>query len=378
MDQADCVVVGAGVVGLAVARALALAGREVVVLEREGAIGGHTSSRNSEVIHAGIYYPAGSAKARLCVRGKALVYAYCAARGVPHRRLGKIIVATGPERLGALDAALAAARGNGVEDLTPLDAADLRALEPALAGVAGLMSPSTGIVDSHALMLSYLGEAEDHGAMLAFNARLTRATPLPGGGFELEVATGSGNGGGETTRLRARLLVNAAGLFAGEVAAAVEGLAAPWRREVFYCKGTYFAALGRVPFARLIYPTPERDGLGVHLTLDMGGAARFGPDTEWVDGIDYGLDASRGDGFYTAIRRYWPGLKDGALGPSYAGVRPKLAPAGGAFTDFVIEGPEAHGLPGLVNLFGIESPGLTASLAIAEETLARVALSAAA
>ena len=235
------------------------------------------------------------------------------------------------------------------------------------------MSPSTGIIDSHGLMLSYLGEAEDHGAMLALNARLTRATPLPGGGFEIEVDTG-----GETARLATGLLVNAAGLFAGEVAAAVEGLAAPWAREVFYCKGTYFSAAGRMPFSRLIYPVPERDGLGVHLTLDMGGAARFGPDTEWVEGIDYSLDASRGDGFYAAIRRYWPGLQDGALTPSYTGVRPKLAPAGGAFTDFTIEGPEAHGLDGLVNLFGIESPGLTASLAIAEEVMERVALRAAA
>ena len=373
MDKVDCVVAGAGVVGLAVARALARAGREVVVLEREGLIGSHTSSRNSEVIHAGIYYPRDSAKARLCVRGKHLLYAYCESRGVPHRRLGKIIVATGPEQTAALDAAQAAARGNGVEDLAPLDRADLARLEPDLAGVAGLLSPSTGIIDSHALMLSYLGEAEDHGAMLALNARLTRATPLPGGGFAIEAATG-----GETTRLATGLLVNAAGLFAGEVAAAIEGLAAPWRREVFYCKGTYFSARGRVPFARLIYPTPERDGLGVHLTLDMGGAARFGPDTEWVEGIDYGLDAARGDGFYAAIRRYWPGLRDGALSPSYTGVRPKLAPAGGAFTDFTIEGPETHGLDGLVNLFGIESPGLTASLAIAEEVMDRVALRAAA
>ena len=373
MERTDAIVVGAGVIGLAVARALAQSGREVIVLERERLIGSHTSARNSEVIHAGIYYPAASAKARLCVRGKELLYAHCESRGVPHRRIGKIIVATGPGQFGALDAAQAAARGNGVEDLTPLDAADLARLEPDLVGAAGLLSPSTGIVDSHALMLGYLGEAEDHGAALALNARMTRATPLPGGGFEIEVATG-----GETTRLGARLLVNAAGLFAGEVAAAIEGLAPAWRREVFYCKGSYFSATGRVPFARLIYPVPERDGLGVHLTLDMGGGARFGPDTQWVEGIDYGLDAARGDGFYAAIRRYWPGLRDGALSPSYAGVRPKLAPAGGAFTDFTIEGPEAHGLEGLVNLFGIESPGLTASLAIAGEVMDRVAPRAAA
>ena len=376
MDQTDCVVVGAGVVGLAVARALALAGREVVVLEREGLIGSHTSSRNSEVIHAGIYYPRDSAKARLCVRGKALLYAYCESRGVPHRRLGKIIVATDPGQTGALEAALAAGRGNGVEDLAPFDAGALRRLEPELRGVAGILSPSTGIIDSHALMLSYQGEAEDHGAMIAFNARLARARPVPGG-FELEVETG-GKSGGEVARLRTGLLVNAAGLFAGEAAAAVEGLAAPWRRAVHYCKGTYFSTSGRVPFSRLIYPAPERDGLGVHLTLDLGGAARFGPDTEWTQGIDYGLDATRGDGFYEAILRYWPGLRDGALSPSYTGIRPKLAPEGGPATDFLVEGPESHGLAGLVNLFGIESPGLTASLAIAEEVMARLELRAAA
>lgn len=373
MDRTECVVVGAGVVGLAAARALARSGREVVVLEREGLIGGHTSSRNSEVIHAGIYYPRGSAKAGLCVRGRRLLYEYCARRGVPHKRLGKIIVATEPEQAGKLEAIAAAAAGNGVEDLEPLTGAALARLEPALRGTAGLFSPSTGIVDSHALMLSYLGEAEDHGAVVAFNARLARARPK-GAGFELKVALQ----GGETMRLATDLLVNAAGLFAGEAAAAVEGLGAPWRRTVHYCKGTYFATAGRVPFTRLIYPIPERDGLGVHLTLDMAGAARFGPDVEWVEGIDYGLDPSRGDGFYAAIRRYWPDLKDGALSPSYAGVRPKLAPAGGAATDFTIEGPEAHGLPGLVNLFGIESPGLTASLAIAEEVLARAELRAAA
>lgn len=376
MDETDCVVVGAGVVGLAVARALARAGREVIVLEREGMIGAHTSSRNSEVIHAGIYYPRGSAKARLCLRGKALLYEYCAARGVPHRRLGKIIVATEAGQADALAAVDAAARGNGVEDLRPLDRADLARLEPALRGVAGLLSPSTGILDSHALMLSYQGEAEDHGAMIAFNARFAGARTGPGG-FEIAVETG-GETGGETVRLRARLLVNAAGLFAGETAAAIEGLAPPHRRRVHYCKGNYFGAAGRVPFSRLIYPVPERDGLGVHLTLDMAGQGRFGPDVQWVDGIDYGLDASRGEAFYAAIRRYWPGLRDGALSPSYTGVRPKLHPEGGPATDFAIEGPEVHGLDGLVNLFGVESPGLTASLAIAEEVMARVDLRAAA
>ncbi len=359
-----CVVVGAGVVGLAVARALALAGREVVVIEAEARIGSHTSSRNSEVIHAGIYYPAGSAKARLCVRGREMLYRHCAARGVPHRRIGKLIVAAEAEQVPALAGIEAAALRNGVRDLAPLDAAAVARLEPALRGVAGLLSPSTGIVDSHALMLSYQGEAEDHGASVAFRTAFAAARPVAGG-LEVEVASG-----GERTRLRTRLLVNAAGLLAGEVARRIEGLSAPHRREVHYCKGNYFGMAGRVPFARLIYPVPERDGLGVHLTLDLAGRARFGPDTEWISGIDYRLDPARAAPFYAAVRRYWPGLRDGALVPDYTGIRPKLYPEGGPATDFAIDGPETHGLPGLVNLFGIESPGLTASLAIAEEVVA--------
>jgi len=373
MDEIECVVVGAGVVGLAVARTLAAGGREVVVLEREGLIGSHTSSRNSEVIHAGIYYAQGSAKARLCLRGRERLYAYCAGRGVPHRRLGKIIVATEPDQLGQLEATAAAAARNGVDDLALLDADDLARIEPALRGVAGLFSPSTGIIDSHALMLSYQGEAEDHGAMVAFNTRLVAARPRTWAGTEgLELAAQSGAAGPEPIRLRTRWLINAAGLFAGEVAGAVEGLAPDHARRVHYCKGTYFSVAARVPFRHLIYPVPERDGLGVHLTLDMGGQGRFGPDTQWTQGIDYSLDASRGDGFYAAIRRYWPALRDGTLNPSYTGIRPKLYPAGGAATDFTIEGTEAHGVAGLINLFGIESPGLTASLAIADEVAALV------
>jgi L-2-hydroxyglutarate oxidase LhgO len=366
-NEIDCVVVGAGVVGLAVTRALALAGREAIVLEREALVGSHTSSRNSEVIHAGIYYPEGSAKARLCVRGKQLLYAYCAARGVPHRRLGKLIVATGAGQRDQLAAIDKAARANGVADLVPLEAAELARLEPALRGVAGLLSPSTGIIDSHALMLSYQGEAEDHGATVAVRSRLLAARPERGG-IALEVESG-----GEILRLRTRLLVNAAGLFAGAVAASIEGLAPAHRRRVHFCKGTYFGVQGRVPFSRLIYPVPERDGLGVHLTVDMAGRGRFGPDTQWVEAIDYALDPVRAESFYGAIRRYWPGLRDGALAPDYTGIRPKLHPEGGPATDFAIEGPEVHGIDGLVNLFGIESPGLTASLAIAEEVVARVA-----
>jgi L-2-hydroxyglutarate oxidase LhgO len=364
MDRVECVVVGAGVVGLAVARALALEGREVVVLERERLIGSHTSARNSEVIHAGIYYPKDSVKARLCVRGKALLYDYCARRGVPHRRLGKIIVATGPDQEAALAGIAAAAAMNGVDDLRRLDAAALAALEPRLRGVAGLLSPSTGIVDSHALMLAYQGELEDAGGAVALDTGFLGARPVPGG-FRVTARSG-----GETVTLEAGLLVNAAGLWAGAVAAAIEGLAPRFRRTVYYCKGNYFGIAARVPFRHLIYPVPERDGLGVHLTLDLAGRGRFGPDTEWIDGIDYGLDPARGDGFYAAIRRYWPDLPDGALSPDYAGIRPKLAPAGGAATDFLIEGPAAHGLPGLVNLFGIESPGITASLALAEAAAA--------
>jgi L-2-hydroxyglutarate oxidase LhgO len=376
MDRVGCVVVGAGVVGLAVARGLARAGREVVVLERERLIGSHTSARNSEVIHAGIYYPKGSAKARLCVRGREMLYAWCETHGVPHRRIGKIIVATAPEQEGELAGIAAAAAANGVDDLRPLGTAELRAMEPALRGVAGLLSPSTGIIDSHALMLAYRGELEDAGGAVALSTRFLAARPVgDGGGEGFVIEAGSGD---ERVTLGCDLLVNAGGLFAGEVAAGIEGLAAPWARRVWYCKGNYFGLAARVPFSHLVYPVPERDGLGTHLTLDLAGRGRFGPDTEWVEGIDYSLDARRGEGFYAAIRRYWPELPDGALAPDYTGIRPKLFPAGGPATDFVIEGPEAHGLPGLVNLFGIESPGLTASLAIAEEVLARAGVRAAA
>jgi L-2-hydroxyglutarate oxidase LhgO len=302
----------------------------------------------------------------MCLRGKRLLYEYCAARGVPHKRLGKIIVATDPGQADALAGVAAAARANGVDDLAPLSRGDLARLEPALEGVAGLLSPSTGILDSHAYMLSLQGEAEDHGAVVAFRTGFAAARPR-GGGVEVAAETG-----GETVRLGARWLINAAGLHAGAVAAAIEGLPEPHRRQVHYCKGNYFGVSARVPFSHLIYPLPERDGLGVHLTLDMAGRARFGPDTEWIARLDYTLDPSRSARFYAAIRRYWPDLGDGALVPDYTGIRVKLAPRGGPATDFVIDGPEAHGVPGVVNLFGIESPGLTASLALAEAVAARV------
>jgi len=355
----DSVVVGAGVVGLAVAAALARRGLEVVVLEATGGIGNGTSSRNSEVVHAGIYYPAGSLKARLCVEGRERLYRYMAERGVPHRRCGKLIVATEPEDLGRLEALRAKAAANGVDDLRPLGAAEALALEPELRCAGALLSPSTGILDSHAYMLALRGEAEDRGAMIAFNAPLERAA-AEAGGFALRV------GGAHPAALRCRLLVNAAGLDAQGVAARIDGLDPALVPPLHLARGHYFALAGRPPFSRLVYPLPEPGGLGVHVTLDLAGQVRFGPDVEWVDRVEYGVDPARAARFYPAIRRYWPGLPDGALRPGYAGIRPKTVPAGTADADFTLHGPAAHGLPGLVNLFGIESPGLTASPAIAD------------
>jgi L-2-hydroxyglutarate oxidase LhgO len=362
MDQVECVVVGAGVVGLAVARRLAAAGHEVVVLEAAGDIGTATSSRNSEVIHAGIYYPAGSLMARLCVAGRQALYAYCAERGIPHRRCGKLIVATAEQESAKLAAIRAHAESNGVHDLQTLSGEAARALEPALACVGALLSPSTGIVDSHALMLALRGDIEAAGGALAFHAPLARAETLSDG-FVLEV------GGAAPMTLQCRLLVNAAGLEAPDVARAIAGLPPETVPTAYYAKGNYFSCSVRAPFARLIYPVPEPGGLGVHLTIDLGGQAKFGPDVEWVERIDYTVDPTRAERFYPAIRRYWPTLPDGALAPSYAGIRPKIVPPAVARQDFVIQGPRDHGVAGLVNLFGIESPGLTSSLAIADEVL---------
>jgi len=362
MESIDSVVIGAGVVGLAVARALALAGREVIVLEAEDAIGTHTSSRNSEVIHAGIYYPKGSLKARSCVAGRHRLYDYCASHGIPHRRSGKLIVASDEAQLAELESIRSRALANGVEDIVWLSRAQTLALEPALSAVASLHSPSTGIIDSHALMLAYLGDAQAHGAMLALKSPLERAQRR-GDGIALEV------GGAAPMHLQARCVVNCAGLRAPSLARRIEGYPPEQAPEEYYAKGNYYALSGRAPFSRLIYPVPEPGGLGVHITLDLAGQARFGPDVEWVERIDYQVDPGRAERFYAAIRRYWPALPDGALLPGYAGIRPKITPQGAPAADFVVQGPRQHGVPGLVHLFGIESPGLTASLALADEVL---------
>lgn len=363
MDKVDAVVIGAGVVGLAVARALAQSGREVMVLEREAAIGMGTSSRNSEVIHAGIYYPAGSLKARLCVQGRQTMYAYCAERGVDHRRCGKLIVAHTPTQVAGLPGIVARARANGVDDLVVLDADEARALEPQLACEAALLSPSTGIVDSHGLMLALQGDLENAGGMVVCHSTVN-AVATTEGGFVVRTADG--------TELLAATLVNAAGLQACAVAQCITGLLAAHVPRPWYAKGNYFTlATGRSPFERLIYPAPEPDrhlaGLGVHLTIDLGGQAKFGPDVQWMeDPDDLSVDPARGDAFYAEVRRYWPGLPDGGLQPGYAGMRPKISGPHEAAADFRIDGPAVHGVPGLVNLFGIESPGLTSSLAIGE------------
>lgn len=358
MDQVDCVVIGAGVVGLAVARALALQGREVMVLEAADGIGTGTSSRNSEVIHAGIYYTQGSLKARLCVQGKQLLYAYCEARGVGHSRCGKLIVATSQAQVAQLEGIRQKAAANGVNDLVLLTREQALAMEPQLQFVAALHSPSTGIVDSHALMLALQGDLENAGGMVVLNSALDRAV-CGQDGITLVAADG--------TELLARTVVNAAGLYAPDLATRIQGLAAKHVPRAWFAKGNYFTLSGRSPFGRLIYPVPEAAGLGVHLTIDLGGQAKFGPDVQWVDSPDdLVVDPSRGDAFYAEVRKYWPALPDGALIAGYAGLRPKISGPGEPAADFVVQGPGVHGVPGLVNLFGIESPGLTSSLAIGE------------
>jgi L-2-hydroxyglutarate oxidase LhgO len=359
MDQVECVVVGAGVIGLAIARRLAQAGREVIILEATEGIGTATSSRNSEVIHAGIYYAAGSMMARMCVSGKQALYEYCREHGVPHRNCGKLIVATTPAEALRLQSIKTRAEANGVCDLQAVSGDTARRLEPALNCEAALLSPSTGIIDSHAFMLALRGDAEQAGASCAFHSPLLRAK-AQAGRIEIEV------GGDAPMSLGCRLLVNAAGLNAPALARAIEGMPIGLIPPAYLAKGNYFSCTARAPFSHLIYPVPEPGGLGVHLTLDMAGQARFGPDVEWVETIDYAVDPARAERFYPAIRRYWPTLPDGALMPSYSGIRPKIVPPAVAVQDFLIQGPGEHGVDGLINLFGIESPGLTSSLAIAD------------
>jgi L-2-hydroxyglutarate oxidase LhgO len=356
MTDVECVVVGTGVVGLAIGRALARAGREVLILEAGPQIGAETSSRSSEVIHAGLYYATGSLKHRLCAAGREALYLFCAEHGVPHRKLGKLVVASETAQRPALEALARNAERNGVP-ARPLNAAQILELEPALRAVAGLLSPETGIVDSHALMLALQGDAQEGGAMLALRSPVERGAVTPDG-FELEV------GGAEPARMTARMLVNAAGLGAEAVSRSIAGIPTDLVPRIHLARGIYFTLRGATPFRRLVYPMPDAATLGVHLTLDLAGRARFGPDIEWVERVDYAVDPGRAPLFEAAIRRYWPDLPEGALEPGYAGIRPKLQAPGEPPRDFLIQGPGAHGIPGLVALYGIESPGLTSCLAI--------------
>ena len=361
MEQVDCIIAGAGVIGLAVARNLAAQGLDTLILEAADAIGTETSSRNSEVIHAGIYYTQGSLKARLCVAGRDMLYRYCADRSIPHRSCGKLIVATDETQEPVLATIRANAAACGVADLRFLSATEAQALEPALHCTAALLSPSTGIVDSHALMLALLGDAEGSGAMLSLNTRIVSGRVEPGRIVLRTTDTASG----EQFEIATSRLINAAGLGAVALAGSLEGFGRQFLPTLRYAKGNYFSVAGRAPFSHLVYPVPEPGGLGVHLTLDLAGTARFGPDVEWTDTLDYRVDPARGERFYAAIRKYWPDLADASLQAAYSGIRPKLSGPGDANSDFVIQDAATHGIDGLINLFGIESPGLTSSLAIA-------------
>ncbi|MBT3359846.1 MAG: NAD(P)/FAD-dependent oxidoreductase [Rhodospirillales bacterium] len=357
-ESIQCAVIGAGAIGLAIAREMAMRGIEVIVLEESDAIGSDTSSRNSEVVHAGIYYPTDTLKAKLCVEGRDQLYEYFESHGVGYDRCGKLIVATDDAQIGRLEAIKAKAEANGVSDLQWLDGAQAVAMEPNLKAKAALFSPSSGIMDSHRLMLAYQGDLEDNGGMVAF------LSPVWGGRLENGAKVISVHGD-EPMDLACDIIINSAGLGAQALSTSLEFLPQDTIPARYLAKGTYFTLTGRAPFSRLVYPIPEDGGLGVHLSLDLGGQARFGPDVEWIDEIDYDVDPARADIFYSAIRTYWADLEDGALQPGYTGVRPKVSPQGAPDADFVIQGPETHGVAGLVNLYGMESPGLTASIAIA-------------
>jgi L-2-hydroxyglutarate oxidase LhgO len=362
VEVVDTIVIGAGVVGLAVARRLALAGHEVLILEAQATFGTQTSAHNSEVIHAGLYYPTGSHKLSLCVRGKELLYRYCAERAIPYRRLGKLLIANDKSELATLNSYSQRATSNGVP-LEPLTAADVRRLEPAVRAIAGLYSESTGIIDSHQLMLALLADAEQAGAMLVTH------TPVVAGKVESDGIL-LRTGGDEPFELRCRILINSAGLYAQELARRLEGFPSERVPPTFYAKGHYFTLSGRAPFQHLVYPMPDHAGLGIHVTLDLGGQCKFGPDVSgWPVSPEYSFEAGLEDKFYRAIRRYYPDLPDGSLQPGYTGIRPKVTGPTQAAGDFMIQGLDAHGVSGLVNLFGIESPGLTSCLAIAEKVV---------
>ncbi len=359
-EDIDCAIIGAGVIGLAIARKLTSIGREVIILESAEAIGTGISSRNSEVIHGGIYYPRDSLKRRLCIRGRDMLYAYCAKHGIDHRRCGKIIVATDESQVGDLEALIEKGLANGVDDLERLSADRAIAMEPELHCVAALWSPSTGIIDSHSLMLSLLGNAEDNGAMIALNSPVTGGR-VSDGGITLNV------GGADPMELFCRNVFNCSGLEAQNVATSIQGMPDSLVPARYLAKGSYFYLSTPPPFSHLVYPMPTSASLGMHYTLDMGGQARFGPDLEWVDEIEYSVNPERATSFIKAIRRYWPNIADGSISPGYSGIRPKLQAPGEEACDFLIQDYNIHGIKGLINLFGIESPGLTSSLAIAED-----------
>lgn len=364
MERVECVVVGAGVIGLAIARELAIHGKEVIVLEALDAIGTETSSRNSEVIHAGIYYPKGSLKAQLCVSGKDALYNFCSQHGVPHKRLGKLIVAVSHEELGALEKVKVAAHGNGVTDVDFIHLDAVREMEPEIKCVGALFSPSTGIVDSHGLMLALQGDTENHGGIIAFMCHVKGGSKTENG-FVLKIGTGEQCADGNTTNLACDILINSAGMGAQRIARGLTGVPTNTIPQLHLARGCYFTMSGKAPFRHLIYPMPDEASLGIHVTIDIAGQVRFGPDVEWIEEKTYDVDPMRQAAFSTAVQRYYPAVLERTLIPGYAGIRPKIQGPGETPKDFMIQGPSAHGISGLVNLFGMESPGLTASLAIA-------------